>query len=88
MQLKYYLWYLKREKGLEMTGILVYPEERKRREVQLAEEDESELRVAVAEIREIIAQETPPEREKKPILQELLVLRPLLGLTCARTTTC
>lgn len=66
MQLKYYLWYLKREKDLQMTGMLVYPEERKRREVELTEEDARELEVVVAEIREIIARDTPPEREEKP----------------------
>lgn len=69
MQLKYYLWYLKQNKALEMSGVLVYPEERRRKEVSLTEEDELELEQAIEEIREIIARETPPEREKKPFCE-------------------
>lgn len=69
MQLKYYQWYLQREKGLEMTGELVYPRERKRRDVELTEGDKRELEQAIEEIRDIIARDTPPEREEKPFCE-------------------
>jgi CRISPR-associated exonuclease Cas4 len=61
MQLKYYLWYLKNKKGIEMTGVLAYPEERKREEVELTPEDEEEIERVVEEIREIIKRPEPPE---------------------------
>lgn len=69
MQLKYYLWYLKNKKGIEMDGVMAYPEERERGRVELTEEDEEEIENAVEEIREIIARETPPEREEKPFCE-------------------
>lgn len=69
MQLKYYLWYLKREKGLEMDGVLAYPQERERREIELSPDDEQELKQAVQEIRDIINKDTPPAREEKPFCE-------------------
>jgi CRISPR-associated exonuclease Cas4 len=69
MQLKYYLWYLKREKDLEMDGILAYPKERNRRRVELTPDDEQELEEAIADIREIISLDSPPEREEKPFCE-------------------
>jgi len=69
MQLKYYLWYLKHEKNVEMDGVLAFPEERERREVELTPEDETELTTAVEEIQDIVARDRPPEREEKPFCE-------------------
>ncbi len=40
MQLKFYLWYLKTEKGIGVDGELAYPTERKRESIELTHEDE------------------------------------------------
>ena len=69
MQLKYYLWYLKNKKDIEIDGVMAYPEERERKRIELTEEDENEIERAVEEIREIIDRETPPEREEKPFCE-------------------
>jgi len=67
MQLKYYLWYLKRKKGVEMGGVLVYPEEKKREEIQLTKEDEEEIEHVVEEIKEIITRPVPPEEDTEDL---------------------
>lgn len=69
MQLKYYLWYLKREKGIEMDGVLSFPEEREKRDIELSAEDEAELEAAVEEIRDIVARDRPPKKEEKPFCE-------------------
>lgn len=69
MQLKYYLWYLKRKKGVKMDGVLAFPEERERREVELTKEDEKELATAVEAIKDIIARDEPPQKERKPFCE-------------------
>lgn len=69
MQLKYYLWYLKEQKGIEMTGVLAYPTQRDRKEITLSPEDEEELAGAVDQIRSIIAQDSPPAKSEKPFCE-------------------
>ena len=66
MQLKYYLWYLKKFKGLEMDGVLAYPTSRDRRSVELTEEDEKKIEAAITNIHEIISRDVPPKRQEKP----------------------
>lgn len=61
MQLKYYLWYMKHKKGVKMTGVLVVPEEKKRKEVELTEEDEEEIEQVIEEIQDIITRPEPPD---------------------------
>lgn len=61
MQLKYYLWYLKNKKGKEMSGVLVIPEEKERKEVELTEADEDEIENTIKDIQDIITQPEPPE---------------------------
>ncbi|MCT4595724.1 MAG: CRISPR-associated protein Cas4 [Anaeromicrobium sp.] len=69
-QLKYYIWIL-REKGVQIEkGILDYPLLRKREDVLLSEEDETQLKNIVNEIQEIILLKLPPEREKKGICKK------------------
>lgn len=67
MQLKFYLWYLKTEKGIDVDGELAYPTERKRESIELTHEDELEMERIVDSIQEIISKPTPPEAEWKPI---------------------
>jgi len=42
-QLLYYLYYLKREKGIVTTGVIDYPKERRRETVELTPEREAEV---------------------------------------------
>ena len=63
MQLKYYLWYLKTKKDVEMKGELKIPEEKKTKTIELTEEDEEEIEEIVEEIRDIITSDTPPDAD-------------------------
>ena len=64
-QLKYYLYLLKRA-GTNAKGVIAYPEEGRREEVKLSEEDVATLERAVEDIERVIALETPPKVERKP----------------------
>ena len=66
MQLAFYLYYLKKEKGVELDGELLIPEERKKIEVKLTEELEEELQKAIKDIEEILKLEKPPKPKKIP----------------------
>ena len=59
-QLLYYLYYLKHEKGIETTGMIDYPKQRRREEVVLTPALEAEVARAVAGIVEVRARPTPP----------------------------
>lgn len=59
MQLAYYLWRL-REMGLEATGELVIPRERKRIPVELTAELDRKVRETLVKIERIVTQESPP----------------------------
>jgi len=63
MQLMFYLWQLK-EAGVEASGELRFPEEKRRKTVTLNEESIRELQRAVRDIRRIVASERPPKAEK------------------------
>ncbi|MEM2260642.1 MAG: CRISPR-associated protein Cas4 [Candidatus Aenigmatarchaeota archaeon] len=61
-QLLYYLWYLKTLKGLEkVKGVIDYPKERKKIEVTLTREKDSEIRTILEQIHYIISLPKPPE---------------------------
>lgn len=62
-QLLYYLKVLK-EIGVDAKGLLLYPEEKKRVEVNLNEENEIKLNDMVNEIEKILAQSKPPKVNK------------------------
>jgi len=60
-QLLYYLWYLKKIKGIaNLEGIISYPNERKAIKVELTEEKEREIEKILKEINEIISKPKPP----------------------------
>ncbi len=63
MQLLFYLKQL-RELGIEASGYLLFPKEKKRIEVELTEKDEEELERVVRDILRIIYLDKPPKAEK------------------------
>lgn len=70
-QLLYYLYYLKREKGVVTTGVIDYPKERRREEVTLTPEREAEVEAILGEIRRTRERPTPPEvPEPMPICRK------------------
>jgi CRISPR-associated exonuclease Cas4 len=60
-QLLYYLYYLKHEKGIETTGVIDTPKERRREEVALTPASEREIEQIIEGIQETRARATPPE---------------------------
>ncbi|PRR82601.1 CRISPR-associated protein Cas4 [Clostridium luticellarii] len=62
-QLMYYLNQLK-EAGIKAKGVLLYPEEKKRTEVNLTEESRERLQKMCLDIEKICALEHPPSAEK------------------------
>jgi len=64
MQLAFYLYYLKHTKGIIKRGILLFPEERKRKEIVLSEDLEEELEQTIEEINKIVKQDKPPKLER------------------------
>jgi CRISPR-associated exonuclease Cas4 len=66
VQLLYYIFYLKNEKGIEnVEGIINYPSKRKIVRVELTPEKEIELQNILKKIKEIILLPQPPKPEKK-----------------------
>ena len=65
-QLLYYLYYLK-ELGVEASGMIDYPLLRKREEVFLTPEKESEILEIINGIGEIVALSKSPDAERKKI---------------------
>lgn len=63
MQLLFYLWQL-REAGVEATGELRFPEEKRRKPVELNKEAVAELQKTVQEIQQIVASPKPPGAKK------------------------
>lgn len=59
-QLLYYLYYLKHEKGVETTGVIDYPKERRRETVTLTPELEEEVETILAGVRDTRALPVPP----------------------------
>ncbi|MBD3190791.1 MAG: Dna2/Cas4 domain-containing protein, partial [Candidatus Heimdallarchaeota archaeon] len=52
MQILYYLWYLKKKKGINAKGIISYPKEKRREEVVLGEMEQKRIEQALKEIPE------------------------------------
>ena len=66
MQLLYYIYYLKKEKGIkEVEGRINYPRQRKVVKVKLSKEKEAELLKIFEKIKEIISLEKPPKPKYK-----------------------
>lgn len=72
MQLLYYLWYLDEVLGIQKDGVLAYPRERKREEVQLDEDARREVEETVEGIIDVVERDVPPELEKKPYCDSCL----------------
>ncbi len=66
MQVAFYLYYIKHEKGVEMEGLLLIPEERRRIKITLTEELEDKIEKAIKEIEDILKLEKPPPAVKIP----------------------
>ncbi|MCI4458810.1 MAG: CRISPR-associated protein Cas4 [Thermocrinis sp.] len=66
MQLAFYLYYLKKHKGVELRGILSIPSERRTEEVQLSESLERELEEKIKGIEDILSLPKPPPPVKIP----------------------
>ena len=65
MQLGYYLWRLARE-GMEASGEILVPKERKREVVELTPELEASVERTMEEIETLVARPTPPPAVKIP----------------------
>jgi len=66
-QLYYYLYYLHKIKGIEeVEGLLLYPEQRKREEIELTEAKTHELEKMLSEINRIIKSPQMPKPMRKP----------------------
>jgi CRISPR-associated exonuclease Cas4 len=63
-QLLYYLYYLKHEKGIETTGVIDYPKQRRRDEVVLTPELEKEVEAILSTLRDTREMRTPPMVDK------------------------
>ncbi len=65
MQVAFYLYYLK-QKGINIEGELLIPEERKKEKVKLTPNLEKELEEAIKEIKKILKMDRPPQQKKIP----------------------
>jgi CRISPR-associated exonuclease Cas4 len=66
-QVKYYLYVLERNGISGVKGILEYPKLRKRDHIQLTEQDRQEIETWIANIEQILNQDTCPPLLNKPI---------------------
>ena len=65
-QMLYYLWYLKKVKGVEnVKGVITYPKERKIIEVYLTQEGKHKIEHTLQKIKQIISLPKPPKPEYK-----------------------
>ena len=64
LQLAYYLYYLKKEKGVEKEGALLFPKEKRTEKVVLTDELEKEIEGILGEMEKILPRETPPPPKK------------------------
>lgn len=65
-QVYYYLYYLKKVKGIDAKGKIVYPKERRTEEVILTPDIEKEMEGILKDIEEVDKMNRPPEAERKP----------------------
>ena len=64
MQVLYYLWYLKYEKGIVTSGVIHYPKEKRTVPVVLTEQAERDVEEVIDGVAETKILESPPEIEK------------------------
>lgn len=60
LQLAYYLYYLKREKGVEMEGVLLFPKERRNEKVTLTADLEAKIESILTEMEPVLTSDRPP----------------------------
>ncbi len=64
LQLAYYLYYLKSEKGLNLKGVLLFPRERLTEEVILTPDLEGKVKRLLAEMQSVLSENKPPPLRK------------------------
>ena len=64
MQVLYYLWYLKYEKGITTSGVIHYPKEKRTVPVILTEQAERDVEEVIDGVAKTKGLEAPPEIEK------------------------
>lgn len=64
LQLLYYLFYLKREKGLLMKGVLLFPKEKRAEKIILTLDKEQKIEKLLREIQVVINADNPPPVQK------------------------
>lgn len=65
-QLLYYIYYLKRKKGIEnVSGVIDYPEQRDTKRIELTPDAEKELEDIIRKAEEVVAGDCPPKPQKK-----------------------
>lgn len=62
-QLLFYLYYLKKNKGVEMEGEISIPEEKRSIRIQLSDSDIEKIEEMVRDIERIISMDKPPKAE-------------------------
>jgi len=60
LQLAYYLYSLKHEKGIEFEGILLFPKERETEKVKLTPELESKVESILESMKPVLMADQPP----------------------------
>lgn len=63
-QLLYYLYYLKHVKGIETTGVIDYPTQRRREKITLTPELEANVERILDQVESVRNQASPPKIEK------------------------
>ncbi|WP_049972561.1 CRISPR-associated protein Cas4 [Haladaptatus cibarius] len=69
LQLLYYLWYLKHVVGVEKSGVLAHPTERKREGVELGEEESEQVEDAIRGVYNVVTSDSPPPATEKPVCE-------------------
>lgn len=72
MQLLYYLWYLDEILDIQKSGVLAYPRERTREEIELTEANREEIESTIEGILDVVEASAPPPLETKPYCDSCL----------------
>ena len=67
MQILFELFYLKHEKGIVKSGLLLIPEEKKSLKVELTEENERYVRRKIDEVLAVVSRDAPPRARRKSV---------------------
>jgi CRISPR-associated exonuclease Cas4 len=64
LQLAYYLYYLKHEKGVLTDGVLLFPKEKKREVIEFTPKLEDKVKQTLEEIKKLVSEPKPPPAKK------------------------